>query len=1112
MEKGRLPPIYTQYVRANLAAVMTPAKVQEALTLAHAIDGLLQGKVAASCDVLSQRLKSLESTARGTHWSVGRQMELVRSDPTSMSDETETLEALRRAKEEDKLRSLSSKEFAVQDPLLEAQTKRKERGEERPPKTRKEKESKRRLDFKEADRDGFGRNADYEAKGVAAPILPEDVEELIERAQRASEEATTGAIQSSQSSFHRTVASFLRKAQEQADGRVNLLQLGGAVHDILMLCETSSACRSTPMTGKLDIFPLPVPRCQDGTSHLSEFLQALIASLNSLNGIGMRGSSTTASLRVVKRLNDLVVRAEWLREPIPQLDFQEFFRTRGVDYAGEEVKLARSISWEEIRHSLPDQVGTLDIRDFAEGGVLDYIINFEEYLIPEDDRFVGKTPDVRIKDGDWLQVAKGLVSAGVCTILPKSKVFHVGDRPLLSGLFSVSKQEFVGETEVCRLIMNLKPLNLVCRALVGDTGTLPSIHTMGALYLEDNELLCVSSEDIRCFFYLFQVPSQWWGYMAFGREVPLELVKDPLEPGPYYLASRVLPMGFANSVAIAQHIHRLVVRRSMGSYPHGLGAESGLRRDKVFPQHSSLFRIYLDNFDQLERVDTQLADLIKGTPSEVVQSLRKSYTAAGLPRHPKKAVERSLQAEVQGAWIDGVAGTCSAKPSKILKYVALTLQLVAAGKASQRELQVVSGGLVYIAMFRRPLLAGLNAVWRAIVGMDRLPARARSVLPPPVIKELVRFLGLLPLAFTDFRATFDSTVTASDASTTGGGLCASRGLTPYGQAASLSVVRGDVPEEHDFCQVLSIGLFDGIGGLRTALDVLGLPMAGHVSVEKSQEANRVVEAAFPDTITVGDINDIDEEMVKSWATRFSSVGIIVVGAGPPCQGVSGLNYDKKGALKDARSVLFKQVPRVVALVKRCFPWAQVHELFESVASMSYEDCDLMSTEFENLPWYIDADGVSLCHRPRLYWVSWELLLNSGVEIWEGSDGRLPIKGEVKLCAELVAKRYLEAGWQLQEGQVLPTFTTSRPSPTPLRRPAGLASCKTHELARWKSDLHRFPPYQYKDENCLHHKSLEPRIPGIREREVVMGFPAGFTKQCMKKALHDTPDHRDCRRW
>eukprot|EP00438_Fugacium_kawagutii_P015635 Skav224368 [mRNA] locus=scaffold4379:25491:27693:- [translate_table: standard] len=67
IEKGRLPPIFTQYMRQQLSGVMAPAMLQEALTLGQTLDGLLQGRVAGACDLLCQRLKSLESTSRGAH-------------------------------------------------------------------------------------------------------------------------------------------------------------------------------------------------------------------------------------------------------------------------------------------------------------------------------------------------------------------------------------------------------------------------------------------------------------------------------------------------------------------------------------------------------------------------------------------------------------------------------------------------------------------------------------------------------------------------------------------------------------------------------------------------------------------------------------------------------------------------------------------------------------------------------------------------------------------------------------------------------------------------------------------------------------------------------------
>ena len=281
-------------------------------------------------------------------------------------------------------------------------------------------------------------------------------------------------------------------------------------------------------------------------------------------------------------------------------------------------------------------------------------------------------------------------------------------------------------------------------------------------------------------------------------------------------------------------------------------------------------------------------------------------------------------------------------------------------------------------------------------------------------------------------------------------------------------------------------------------------------MEKLPEARRVVEANFPDSIFVEDIEHVTEELVIQWSLKFSQVAVVAIGSGSPCQGVSRLNSDRRGALRDHRSCLFAHVPRISSLFKKAFPWAQVHTLAENVASMDYGDGAAMNEAYDSLPWYINADGISLANRPRLFWVSWELEQGEGATIHCGSDGRLPIEGEVKLKVDLDDKDFLEPGWE-RGGQIpLPTFTTSRPSPTPLRRPAGLKDCLPHELDRWRQDCHRFPPYQYKDCNCLKAKGQEPRVPSISEREAILGFPIGFIHQCMSKKEHGSTAHADCR--
>ena len=945
-----------------------------------------------------------------------------------------------------------------------------------------------------------------------------EVDQLIEESARLAfeVEGRTGKATSSVSqlspTFHKQVQIKIQQFFKANGLEVRLGQLGSLLNELLDLCTNDANCRPKSNAGSMDIFPLPAARSHEWLPKADEFLQPLLKALNSLSGheetTPEAGNKTAC--RVVKRLAVAMKRSGVLEESLPMLDFKELFSSRGVDYEGEEIKLARPLKWKSLEPALPAEVGKLDIRDFADAGTLHFIDNFESYLLPESDQTIGKAPRVMVAPEDWLEVARGLILHGICEPIRASDVHHVGEELLLNGMFAVSKQEFSQDVEICRLIMNLKPLNQVSKGLHGDTCTLPTVTNLGGIYLDEDEVLTTSSEDIRCFFYLFRVPKAWRRYMAFGCELPRELIPEDFNGEQAFLTSMVLPMGYLNSVSIAQGIHRGVVRRCLSAMNPPLGGEQELRRDRVFSSSSSLFRVYLDNFDFLRKVDTRLAALIEGSPSEEVLQLREAYLEEGLPRHPKKSVENQCKAEVQGALVDGVQGLVMAKGSKVAKYVKLALEVLSHGSATQRELQVVGGGFVYIAMFRRPLLSGLNQVWRMITEMGDKQVYRRCLLKKEVASELIRFIALTPLAFMDLRAGFDPKVSASDASTTGGGVCVSRGLTPYGLAASSSTVRGDIPEDHDFVQLLSVGLFDGISALRVALDTLGVPVAGHISVEMSPEATRVVESFFPDAIHVSNIEEVSEDMCREWALRFPGVGLIIVGSGPPCQGVSGLNFDRRGALRDSRSSLFKHVPRVVGLLKKVFPWAMVHSLTESVASMDRSDCEAMNQGLEDEPWFIDAHGVSLCHRPRLYWLSWELFESEGVELWFGSTGQLPLKGEVKLQAEVKTEAYVEPGWKLPTSNRLPTFTTSRPSSKPMRRPAGLQTCRPHEVERWTQDQHRYPPYQYRDENVLWNKKGEARPPTVAEREAILGFPIGYTKQCMKKALHGSTLHNDCR--
>ena len=128
----------------------------------------------------------------------------------------------------------------------------------------------------------------------------------------------------------------------------------------------------------------------------------------------------------------------------------------------------------------------------------------------------------------------------------------------------------------------------------------------------------------------------------------------------------------------------------------------------------------------------------------------------------------------------------------------------------------------------------------------------------------------------------------------------------------------------------------------------------------------------------------------------------------------------------------------------------------------------------------------------------------------GTTGQLPAQGQVNLSDSFEENPFLEKGWGRTIAKPFPTFTTSRPSPVPLRRPAGPKHCNQRKIQRWHEDRHRFPPYQYMECHCVVNAQGRLRPPSVCEREVILGFPPNYTMQCMSKSLHGSLEHEDCR--
>jgi hypothetical protein len=875
--------------------------------------------------------------------------------------------------------------------------------------------------------------------------------------------------------------------------------------------------RSQPM-GKGDkkaIFPLPTSRSELGKVFPTvcerdlSWLLCVVRSLNSMWGGCLESHQPVKDCQkeCLKFIFDDVRRFCSLDAHLEILDWSEFFKVRSIDYKGDEVKVAQSFSWKNISPALPREIGRVPLSEVCTQGSRHYVTNFDLYLKPPSEWKLVKPPRVMVRDEHWAAVCRGLLDCGICTLLEESEVFDTGQGPLLNGLFGVSKEDWTSDgTEILRLIMNLIPLNSLCMPMAGDIDTLPSWSGMSPFFLRPSQQLLISSEDVKCFFYTLAVPRCWVKFLAFNKEVPESVLPADLKGRTVYLAAQVLPMGFLDSVSLAQHVHRNLVLNS-GSEAESREVnppEAEHRKDRSFTTSTNSWRVYLDNYDLLEKVEaTQMVDAT-GSLAPGVLALRQEYEKWEVPRNEKKSVARSVKAEVQGATVDGIQGVAYPRESKLGKYFSLALSLCGQKFATQKQWQVVCGGLVYFSMFRRPLLGSLNSVWSHIESYNSGVHKWKPT-PPECRLEVLRFLGLLPLARMDFRLGVNPYVTCSDASSTGGGLCVSRSLTPFGKVVSQGCLRGEIPENRVDAMVLTVGLFDGLGALRVAADVVGAQVIGHISVEKAPAARRVVEAHYPGTITVDMVEEVDETMVKGWSAKFSQCSLVLLGAGPPCQGVSGLNTDRLGALRDGRSCLFAHVPRIRDLLKKFFAWCPVYTLMESVASMDASDRDIISGAVGMNPLSCNAGTLTWCQRPRLYWVDWEIDAEFVQPSGDSSPDRVILQGQQAIS------QVTRAGWlKVEPRQPFPTFTTSRPQERPGRKPAGIKSCTAEEISRWQADLHRFPPYQYKVEHCLVNRANQLRVPDVSERELMMGFPLNYTAPCAPKGQRKGEAYNDLR--
>ena len=367
---------------------------------------------------------------------------------------------------------------------------------------------------------------------------------------------------------------------------------------------------------------------------------------------------------------------------------------------------------------------------------------------------------VHCERGEFKELMKIWDAHGSLALFPTSEI----DEQETVGLFAVPK-----DNEYDRLIVNPTVLNSRMAGYSNFTKKLAPGSLIALLSLEPDQCFRFNADDLSDFYYTFRVSRarakrNAIGVRMFEKDVAGLSCYDPKTPGPYYPALATLAMGDGHAVEIAQGSHHALLQIEAGSM---LDSES-LEYRKPIPRGDFIELLAIDDHIGIQRVSRD--QLISKTPlrdTEVFDRATSAYSRVGLVSHPGKQKRFHTQGTILGADFDGVRGIVSAPRSRILLLCLVTSLICSKGTCTRHLLNSLVGCWIHIILFRRPLLALMDAVFRE--GMDNKPHEV-FCLSSQLRHELMSLCLLAPCAQADLRAAFCPRIYAMDASPWGGGI------------------------------------------------------------------------------------------------------------------------------------------------------------------------------------------------------------------------------------------------------------------------------------------------------------------------------------------------------
>ncbi|CAE7699934.1 unnamed protein product [Symbiodinium sp. CCMP2592] len=291
------------------------------------------------------------------------------------------------------------------------------------------------------------------------------------------------------------------------------------------------------------------------------------------------------------------------------------------------------------------------------------------------------------------------------------------------------------------------------------------------LSLEPQTALRFGADDLSDYYYTFQISEKRAVRnslrCAFQPEelVHFEAAKGCNLEGPQVLSLNTMAMGDSLAVEVGQAAHFQVLRQHVGSL---LPSETLLYRCAV-PKSDTIELLAIDDHVCLQKLPL---DRISGAPflrdSAILESSSVAYKHVGLVANDSKKRRNLTEGVVLGAELDGVRGLVGPPRDRVVSLAALSMVIAKRGHATRELLEKVTGCWVHALMFRRPVFAVLDQLFRegkehARNKVFRMSGQARN--------ELQMLACLCSTLVTDLRAQPDPALYCLDASPYAGAVC-----------------------------------------------------------------------------------------------------------------------------------------------------------------------------------------------------------------------------------------------------------------------------------------------------------------------------------------------------